>query len=155
MMAVEERRRELRDIVKEELEAALTKLSREIVLTVTETLGQLGLLVKLEERRVGEEPVIKPALFRRLPFESHLFSTVSIATTEGKIDLLQQLQFPVMPELLIVVPTVETQIEFDRDISAKTPSVLADEPFSVALRVRVVHHKAVALTGTLKVFGFW
>src|SRR5579875_64902 len=51
-------------------------------------------------------------------------------------------------DFVMVSPTIDAQIEFDRDIKATTPVISGGTIFRWNLRVRTIHHKAVSTTLT-------
>src|SRR5579875_1625923 len=87
------------------------------------------------------------------PFTDHDFFVASeqLNNIGATTDLGRTVDF------VMVSPTIDAQIEFDRDIKATTPVISGGTIFRWNLRVRTIHHKAVSttLTGQLYVWVAW
>jgi hypothetical protein len=87
------------------------------------------------------------------PFSGHDFFVAAeeLNNTGAQTDLGRTVDF------VMVSPTIDAQIDFDRDIKATTPVVTGGTIFRWNLRVRTIHHKAVSttLTGQLYVWVAW
>jgi len=110
-------------------------------------------------------PLISPEQFNRFigeylsagvierPFSGHNFFVAAeeLNNTGARTDLGRVVDF------VMVMPTIDAQIDFDNDIKASTPVVSGGTIFRWNLRVRTIYHKAVSttLTGQLYVWVAW
>lgn len=92
-------------------------------------------------------------------YSNHLFTSFTFNGSGDNVteqDIIDDLNADQVPEQIIVVPTVEAQVQFDNNIEAITPSILANSSLSAPLRVRKIRARATgAAAGTLKIFAFW
>lgn len=92
-------------------------------------------------------------------YSNHLFSSFAFNASTGDVveqDIIDDLNAEQIPEQIIVVPTVEAQVEFDNNLEPTTPSILANSSLSSPLRVRKIRARASGgAAGTLKIFAFW
>src|SRR5579883_807261 len=96
-------------------------------------------------------PQIVPAPSILTPEQFNRFLTEYLNNIGATTDLGRTVDF------VMVSPTIDAQIEFDRDIKATTPVISGGTIFRWNLRVRTIHHKAVSttLTGQLYVWVAW
>lgn len=92
-------------------------------------------------------------------YSNHLFSSFAFNASTGDVveqDVIDDLNAEQVPEQIIVVPTVEAQVEFDNNLDPNTPSILANSSLSSPLRVRKIRARATGgAGGTLKIFAYW
>jgi len=119
----------------------------------TGTAAGVSEVVAEAARAVEERPVLVARYVKELPWNGHLFDTAPGAITNkgDKYDFGREVDY------VMVVPTIDTQIEFDRPVNPTTPVVSGGTAFDWNLRVREVYYKGVSATleGQLYVFAAW
>ncbi len=87
------------------------------------------------------------------PFDGHRFFVApqKITSTGDKIDLGREVDF------VMVMPSIDAQIDFDTQITDQTPVVLGGTVYSHPQRTRVIYFKGTSSTlqGTLSVWAYW
>ncbi|MEM2941433.1 MAG: hypothetical protein QW304_07795 [Thermoproteota archaeon] len=86
------------------------------------------------------------------PYDDHVFTvTEKPITFDGdKLDLGD------VYDAVVLMPSVDCQIELDREIQTNTPTVFAFTAFNVEHKVRTIHFKGTSTTviGTLSIWAF-
>ena len=87
------------------------------------------------------------------PFTDHRFFVANqpITSTGDHVDIGRN------ADVVMVMPTIDAQIEFDRNVESSTPIVLGGTVFTHPQRTRIIYYKAVAqnVTGSLNVWAYW
>jgi hypothetical protein len=109
------------------------------------------------ERGENQGSIVKFTYVKTLGYDNHWFISAPYGTTETILEMLRDLDFPRVPETLIMSPTTNALIELDRTIMNDTPTVLANAQASWPLHAKEVHVQAApgALAGVLMCWGFW
>jgi len=114
-----------------------------------------GVSQVLEEaaKAAEERPVVVARYFKELPWNGHIFDTAPTPIT-NKGD---KYDFGRVVDYVMVVPTIDAQIEFDKSVNPTTPVISGGTTFPWNLRVKTVYYKGVSttLTGQLYVFAAW
>ncbi len=86
-------------------------------------------------------------------FDGHRFAvaTESLNNTGNSTDIGRVVDF------VMVVPSIDAQIELDNAIESSTPVVSGGTVFRQPIRCRVINHKAVSTTleGTISYWAYW
>ncbi len=87
------------------------------------------------------------------PFDDHKFfvATQKITSTGDKVDLGREVDF------VMVMPSIDAQIDFDKPITSETPVVLGGTAYSHPQKTRIIYFKGTSSTlqGTLSVWAYW
>jgi len=119
----------------------------------TATAAGISQIIAEAAKAVQAAPVAVAPYFKELPWDQHLFTTApQPVTIKGdKYDLGRVVDF------VMVLPTIDAQIEFDQPVEPVTPVITGGTIFQWNLRVRTIYYKAVSetLQGQLYVFAAW
>lgn len=155
---IQARRKEIRDILGEELtafsESIATEIREDLIVVVIEILRQLQLIPpEGEEPRVGEPLPGIATLVQALPFPNHKFTSVAMDTTLQSTSLLADHQISETKFIIVEVDQL-TQLDFDANLAPGTPQIDANLPFGTPLNVKIIHFQS-AVAGTLRIWAFW
>ncbi len=100
------------------------------------------------------QQIVPPVLsIIQKPFDGHKFfvSYKKITSTGNKIDLDREADF------VMVMPSIDAQIDFDNEVSDQTPVVPGGTVFSHPHKTSKIYFKGTSKTseGTLSVWAYW
>jgi hypothetical protein len=97
-------------------------------------------------------PVPPATIVKTKPYDEHFFTVVPkpLNYTGDYFDLGKEY------DLVIVIPSIDAQIEFDKPIESSTPVVAGGTALNAELKVRRIYFKAVSTTveGTISIWAF-
>jgi hypothetical protein len=123
----------------------------------------LGVAPPEEVRRIEIPPTIPEeikeaiptppvVIVKTKPYDEHFFTVVPkpLNYTGDYFDLAKEY------DLVIVSPSIDAQIEFDKPIESSTPVVAGGTALSAELKVKRIYFKAVSTTveGTISIWAF-
>lgn len=122
-------------------------------------------LAQIQQQVVSEKTYVLPSTIKEMqqlypaleviekPFDGHHFfvATQKITSLGDRVDLGRDVDF------VMVMPSIDAQIDFDTAINNQTPVVLGGTAYSHPEKTRTIYFKGTSttLTGTLSIWEYW